>query len=309
MIAKWHRRAALAYGRVSTKQGIEMTAITMMMPFSNVAHLAFDDKLKATQLAGFGELSLMPIEVERILASGLSFADMKAKAADHGVRISRLDPLNTWPRIWRPDNMDEAYIRTVDTAPDVFFRLCEGLGCTHMSLNATFPRHAMPVEEVTRHYGAICKRAREHGLVCDLEFIPLWGVPTLDLAWEIVQGADAQNAGLVFDVWHFVRGGSRIELLREIPGHLIHCVQLNDGPLTLPPGVSIKDDCYNRFFPGEGEFPNVELVQVLAETGGLSQLGPEVFSPMLASLSVADVARESAQSVAAVLKRAGISTN
>lgn len=282
------------------------TAISMMMPFSNVAHLAFDDKLKATQLAGFGELSLMPIEVERILAGGLSFADMKAKAADHDVRITRLDPLNTWPRLWRPDNMDEAYIRTVDTTPDAFFRLADGLGITQMSLNATFPRDAMPIAEVTEHYAAICGKAREHGLVCDLEFIPLWGVPTLDLAWDIVRNADAPNGGLVFDVWHFVRGGSTADLLREIPGHVIHCVQLNDGPLTLPDGVSIKDDCYNRFFPGDGEFPNIELVRILSQTGGLNGVGPEVFSPMLAKMTVEEVARKSAESVAGVLRAAGV---
>jgi sugar phosphate isomerase/epimerase len=282
--------------------------ISTMMPFSNVAHLAFDDKLKATQLAGFAELSLMPIEVERILAGGLSFADMKAKAADHGVRITRLDPLNTWPRLWRPDNMDEAYIRTVDTTPDAFFKLADGLGITQMSLNATFPRGAMPVAEITGHYANICKRARAHGLVCDLEFIPLWGVPTLDLAWEIVRGASAPNGGLVFDVWHFVRGGSKADLLREIPGHLIHCVQLNDGPLVLPEGVSIKDDCYNRFFPGDGEFPNVELVRILTDTGGLNGVGPEVFSPMLAKMSVEAVARKSADSVADVLRAAGVAT-
>lgn len=282
------------------------TAVSYMMPFSNVAHLPFDDKLTATRLAGFGALSLMPLEVERILASGLSFADMKSRAADQGVRIARLDPLNTWPRIWRPDNMDEAYIRTVDTAPDMFFRLSEGLGCTHMSLNATFPLGAMPVEEITEHYAAICRKAREHGLVCDLEFIPLWGVPTLDLAWDIVRDANAPNGGLVFDVWHFVRGGSRGELLRQIPGRLVHCVQLNDGPMTLPPGVSLKEDCYNRFFPGDGEFPNVELVRILAETGGLNQLGPEVFSPALAVMTVEEVARKSAESVAAVLRGASL---
>lgn len=80
-------------------------AISMMMPFSNVAHLAFDDKLKATQLAGFGELSLMPIEVERILAGGLTFADMRAKAADHGVSITNSIPstpghASGGPTIW-----------------------------------------------------------------------------------------------------------------------------------------------------------------------------------------------------------------
>ncbi len=279
---------------------------TFMMPFSNVAHLPFDDKLKATRLAGFAELSLMPLEVERLLAQGMSFSEITTRAADVGVRITRLDPLNTWPRIWRPDNMDEAYIRSVDTAPDAFFRLSDGLGCTHMSLNATFPRNAMPEAEIVEHYAAICERAARHGLVCDLEFIPLWGVPDLATGWRIVHGAGAVNGGLVFDVWHFVRSRSSLDLLRQIPGDRIHCVQLNDGPTELPAGVSIKDDCYNRLFPGDGQFPNVEIIEILAESGGLNQVGPEVFSPMLAGMSAEDVAAKSAASIAGVLRKAGL---
>ena len=282
------------------------TPVTLLMPFSNVAHLPFADKLAATRLGGFGELSLMPLEVERILADGLTFGDMNAMAADEGVRITRLDPLNTWPRIWLPDNMDEAYVKTVDTVADAMFRLTDGLGCTHISLNATFPLHAMPLDEVTEHYAAICKRADDHGLTCDLEFIPLWGVPSLDMAWSIVNGADAPNGGLVFDVWHFVRSGSDIDLLRRIPGDKIHCLQLNDGPLRLPAGVSIKDDCYNRLFPGDGEFPNTDIIQILAASGGLNQVGPEVFSPTLATMSVEEVAKKSSDSVRSTLSAAGV---
>lgn len=283
-----------------------MQPISLMMPFSNVAHLPFPDKLKATRLAGFGELSLMPLEVEGILADGLTFGDIRAMASDHDVRISRLDPLNTWPRIWHPDNMNDAYIKSVDTTADAMFRLTDGLGCTHISLNATFPRHSMSVEEITEHYAAICKRANEHGVMCDLEFIPLWGVPTLDLAWTIIRDAGAPNSGMVFDVWHFVRSGSDIDLLRQIPGDKIHCLQLNDGPLALPNGVSIKEDCYNRFFPGDGEFPNTEIVKILADSGGLRQVGPEVFSPMLAEMSVEDVAKRSSDSVRATLRDANV---
>lgn len=281
--------------------------VTLMMPFSNVAHLPFLDKLAATRLGGFGELSLMPLEVEQILAGGLTFEDMRAMADDQGVTITRLDPLNTWPRIWLPDNMDDAYVETVNTTADAMFRLTDGLSCTHISLNATFPRNSMSVEEITEHYAAICKRAAEHGVICDLEFIPLWGVPSLDLAWAIITGADAPNGGLVFDVWHFVRSGSDIELLRRIPGDKIHCLQLNDGTLRLPEGVSVKDDCYNRLFPGDGEFPNVEIVRILAASGGLNQVGPEVFSPTLATMSVQEVALRSSDTVRSTLQAAGVS--
>lgn len=281
-------------------------AVSYMMPFSNVAHLPLKEKLEATRLAGFPELSLMPVEVEGLLAEGMTFSDIKTRAEDEGVAITRLDPLNTWPRIWRPDNMDEAYIESVGTTPERFFELADGLGCKHASLNSTFPLDSMSLDEITEHYAAICKRAGEHGMNCDLEFIPLWGVPTLQMGWDIVKGAGAPNGGLVFDVWHFVRGHSEMDLLLQIPGDQIHCVQLNDGPLELPPGVTVKDDCYDRHFPGDGEFPNVELVKILAETGGLNQVGPEVFSPILKRMTAQEVARKSAESTRAVLAGAGV---
>ena len=276
------------------------------MPFSNVSHLSFVDKLRATKLAGWNEMSIMPIQVQQIVAEGISIKDMLSMAEDHGVRIARLDPLNTWPRIWVPDNMDDAYIATVDTSTDDFFELTDALGCTHMSLNATFPSDAMPFNEIVEHYAAICDHARAHGLVCDLEPIPLWGVPTLEMGWDIVRQAGASNGGLVFDSWHFVRSKSSLETLKQIPGEQIHCVQLSDGPLQLPAGVTIKENCYDRFFPGDGEFPNVEVVQILAEKGALNEVGPEVFSPMLDSMSVEQVAEKSSQSIGNVLTLAGV---
>lgn len=99
-----------------------------------------------------------------------------------------------------------------------------------------------------------------------------------------------------------MRGKSDLADLRTIPGDKIHCVQLNDGPLVLPDGVTIKDDCYDRKFPGDGQFPNVEIVRILSKTGGLNQVGAEVFSPMLKDMSVKQVGEISRTSVAEVLR-------
>ena len=276
------------------------------MPFSNVSHLHFEEKLRATQLAGWSEMSIMPIQVQQIVARGMSIPTMLLMAADYGVRISRLDPLNTWTRIWLPDNMDDEYVATVDTRADVFFALTDALGCSHMSLNATFPLNAMPFDEIVEHYVAIGERAKEHGLICDLEPIPLWGVPTLAMGWDIVREAGASNGGIVFDTWHFVRSKSSLDTLREIPCDQIHCVQLSDGPVELPAGVTIKENCYDRLFPGDGEFPNAEVVQILAEKGALNELGPEVFSPMLNDMTTEQVAKKSAASIERTLEAAGV---
>ena len=275
------------------------------MPFSNLSHLDFHEKVRATRLSGFEQFSLMPIEVKEIVAQGIPVEDMVRIAADQGLRISRLDPLNTWPRVWRPDNMDEAYVARVSEGVDEFFSIAERLGCSFASLNATFPPGAMPVGEITEHFAAVCRRAREHGMTCDLEPIPLWGVPTLEMGWEIVREAGQPNGGLVFDIWHFIRSGSHLDTLAAIPGSLVHCVQLSDGPRDLPAGVTVKEDCYNRLFPGEGEFPHAEVIGVLDRIGGLNEVGPEVFSPSLATMGAEQVAAKSRASIDHVFALAG----
>jgi sugar phosphate isomerase/epimerase len=277
-----------------------VTANSFIMNFSNVAHLPLAEKFEATRIAGYSALSLMPYELDQMEAAGTPPSEVRARAEDADIHIARLDPLNTWPRIWLPNNMDDAYVATVNTTKERVFALCKAVGATHLSLNATFPLGVMSLDEITEHYANICRDAAEHALICDLEFIPLWGVPTLQMGWDIVRGAGAPNGGLVFDTWHFVRGGSEIALLENIPGDQIHCVQLNDGPLTLPPGVTIKDNCYDRKFPGDGNFPNVAIVEVLSRTGGLNHVGAEVFSPMLSGMSaqqIGDVSRDSVKSV------------
>ncbi|MBN9234031.1 MULTISPECIES: sugar phosphate isomerase/epimerase family protein [Phyllobacteriaceae] len=280
------------------------TVNSYLMPFSNVAHLPLAEKFEATRIAGYDALSLMPYEVDQLEVAGISPKEVRRRADDAGMRILRLDPLNTWSRVWLPDNMDDAYIATVDTRQERVFALCAELGCRSISLNATFPLGSMPMDAIIEDYAKICAASARFDLDCSLEFIPLWGVPTLAMAWQVVEGAGAKNGGLVFDTWHCVRGKSNLADLRKIPGDKIHCVQLNDGPLELPAGVTIKDDCYDRKFPGDGQFPNVEIVRVLTETGGLNQVGAEVFSPMLKAMSAREVGEISRMSVEEVLRLA-----
>jgi sugar phosphate isomerase/epimerase len=268
------------------------------MPFSNVLHLPFPEKVKATHLAGFPELTIQPQEVLKIVAEGLSIADMRAIAADSGVAIKRLDPLCPWVPEWRPTNFGADYAKAHDISPAVFFDICERLGCTYMSLNATFPSTRYTTDQIAEYYAAICKQAAEHGVSCDLECIPMWGVVSMEQGWEILRKSGAKNGGFVFDCTHFVRSKSPMETLRSIPGHYIHCVQVCDGRMPLPAGVTLEMECFERLWPGEGDFPIAEMLDILDGTGGLRQIGPEVFSANLAGMSAEQVAEKSRDSLA-----------
>jgi sugar phosphate isomerase/epimerase len=270
--------------------------LVFAMPFSNVLHLPFADKVKATRLAGLQQMTIQPQEVLKLVAEGLSIADMKSIAADGGIEIGRLDPLCPWVPDWRPTNFGADYARAHDISPKVFFDLCDKLGCRYMSLNATFPASRYTTEQITGFYAEICRQAAEHGVTCDLECIPMWGVVSLEQGWKILKASGAKNGGFVFDCTHFTRSNPSLETLRQIPGKLIHCVQLCDGHIPLRPGVTLELECFERLWPGEGDFAISAILGTLDERGGLMQIGPEVFSASLATKSaeeVADLSRRS----------------
>ena len=272
----------------------------LVMPFANVAHLALPGMLEATRLAGFGGLSLRPHDALVMLDQGMTLADARKMAADSGITIVRLDPLSAWTAMVSSDDTN------LDIAPLRFFQICQELGCSHASLNATFPAGHLPIDRVVEDFTKTCDLAAEFDVTCDLENLPMWGVGTLNDAWNIVKLADRRNGGLVFDILHFIRGGSTLGDLEAVPGERIHTVQLNDGPLELPAGVSLLENCFDRLWPGEGEFPVTAVLRVLARTGGLSQLNPEVFSPANKDLRPPEIASRSRHSLLDALTRADI---
>jgi sugar phosphate isomerase/epimerase len=273
------------------------TDLVFAMPFSNVLHLRFPDKIKATRLAGFQQMAIQPQEVLKLVNEGLAIAEMKAIAADQGVQIGRLDPLCPWVPEWEPHNFGADYAAAHDISPATFFDLCDKLDCRFMSLNATFPSTRYSTEQITEFYAAICRQASEHGVTCDLECIPMWGVITMEQGLEILKDSGARNGGFVFDCTHFVRGGTPIATLKAIPGELIHCVQICDGHIPLRPGVTLEKECFERLWPGEGDFPIASMLGALNQIGGLAQIGPEVFSGDIAHKSAEEVAKLSRESL------------
>lgn len=278
----------------------------LVMPFANVRHLGFRDKVRSTRLAGFGQLSLHPHETRDTIKAGLRPGDMLEIAAESDVAITRLDPLSNWNPRWLPTNMDASYIDGFDIEAAEFFELCEQLGIKYCSLNATFAEDIYAADEVVEHVASTCDLAARHGVTCDLENLPMWGVKTLRQAWSVVSSAGRPNSGIVFDILHYVRSGSTLDMLREIPGDRIHCVQLNDGPLRLPAGVTLEENCFDRGWPGTGEFPLTEVVRTLADMDALRQVSPEVFSPQNAARSAAEIAALSSGSLRAVLDAADV---
>jgi sugar phosphate isomerase/epimerase len=245
-----------------------------------VRALPFKEQLRAAAIAGCEAISVTPSDYAAWLGSAISTRDMKAMAVDAGVRITHLDPFVRWVDQWQPDLSGEDFpMDAIAFDADDFFRMAGALGVESFTAWGGFPPGRYETPQLIDAFGALCRRADQEGLRCDLEFIPVFGIRDVRTAWQIVGGAGAANSGVVLDLWHYMRGGRDDALLRSIPGDKITGVQLCDATLTVPDGMSLAfDGLNNRRVPGDGEFPIDEIVEVLRQTGGLSIVGLEIFS-------------------------------
>lgn len=81
----------------------------------------------------------------------------------------------------------------------------------------------------------------------------------------------------MLDTWHYFRGTTDDELLAAILGDRIGAVQASDAARE-PCGDLVNDCLHHRLPAGDGAFPLDRVLHVLESTGGLHQVGPEIFS-------------------------------
>lgn len=251
-----------------------------------VRALNLADQLRVARDTGFGKISVTPFHLTKWMDEGLKAKDMVSMAADHGVKLSHLDPLTRWAPKWTPDNVADEFLPFLGFETDRFFDIAEQFGCETMSTICSFPAGTVNAAQLTEAFAQICDQAAKRGIDCHLEFIPFWGLFDLNMAWQIVRDADKPGAGIVFDYWHFMRGNGDLDLLSKIPGDKIAAVQLADATLAFPEDRSAVDDCLNHRVPcGDGEFPVTDITRTLSDIGGLRNVGPEIFSSKFDAMS------------------------
>lgn len=95
-------------------------------------------------------------------------------------------------------------------------------------------RGALETLDASQHllatsFVAVCDRAAGIGAQARLEFTPIGVIATLSDGRDIVRTADRSNGGLLFDTWHFFRGGPDFGFLEQIPGERIFSVPVADA--------------------------------------------------------------------------------
>jgi sugar phosphate isomerase/epimerase len=265
--------------------------MTRVMWNGTVRTLPFQQQVEAARIAGCSAIAVTPSDYNKWLGASISTSDLKNMAQDADIKITHLDPFVRWTEDWKPQLQGMSFpTEIVAFDEDDFFRMAAALEVSSFTAWSGFAAERYSLEQIEDAFGKLCTLAAREGLRCDLEFIPVFGVSNLRMAWDILQHVGAPNSGLVFDFWHYMRGGPDEALLRRIPGSRITAVQLCDATAAVPPGMSLAyDGLNNRLAPGEGDFPISRLLSTLREIGGLNNVGLEVFSPRFNQLSAQEI--------------------
>jgi len=139
-------------------------------------------------------------------------------------------------------------------------------------------------------FARLCEAARPFGLRPALEFIPYTQIKTLAHAIDMLQAANATNAGLLLDLLHLSRSGGSPADLANVPRELIALAHVCDAPATIPQTVSglRREAREDRMYPGEGALP---IKAFLAALPAETPVALEAPNPRHAHLSFAERAR------------------
>ncbi len=265
---------------------------------------SYREQLVAAQEGGFTHLPIGGLTV-RQLQRQYSLPAIAAMAKDHGISLGHYDGFTDWAPLRYHGDLAEEAKAVFNFSADECLEICHELGLKSICATGAFQPGQFDVSQLADGFAAFCERAAALGIHVDLEFIPMWGIPSVGLAWDIVRRSSAPNTGVLFDSWHFLRGDADIGKLASLPDHAITCVQLADVDRRRS-ALSLLEECLRfRLPPGQGRGNLAELCQLLKQQNCIRSIGPEIFSDRLDLLSASEAAHEVDAGLRSVLVEAG----
>ncbi len=241
------------------------------------------ERLDAARHLDVQRFSVTPLDLDPEVGARIGPAELGRRIRDAGYDVV-LDPIVGWyGGTPHPGSRFGRY------STDQTLIWAEQLGAVAVNLIGQSV-HDVSMETLVGAFGAVCDRAAGFGAQAHLEFTPITAITDLASGWDIVRHADRTNGGLLFDTWHFFRSVPDLVLLEQIPGDRIFSVQVSDA-LAATGELDIRQDTQRRLLPGHGQLDLNSALQVLARTGGLSWVGPEVIAPEMAAMPPVESAR------------------
>ncbi len=243
----------------------------------------FRDRVEAISRAGFKGMGIWHADLYKTLETR-TLVEMKQILDGNGIVHIEIEFLMDW-------FLDGEKKGQSDLDKAKLLGAAEALGARHVKVGDFF-NQAVEMDKVTESFAALCKDAADVGTRILFEVMPFAMIDNLADSLTMLEGADADNGGLMIDTWHIVKMGTPYVELANIPSRFLLGVELNDGYLETPEGMSLNEETtQHRKFCGEGEFDLPGFMDAIEASGYDGPYGVEVISRANRSLPLDEVVR------------------
>ncbi len=229
----------------------------------------FEERVAAASRAGFAGFGIWHADLEHTLKT-MSLSDMRKILDDHGIVHVELEFLNDW---WFKDGERKS---ECDARKKMLMDAASALSARHIKVGDFF-NTPCPMSQLIDAFGELCAQAASHGTRIQFELMPFANINTLAGALELVSGANANNGGIIIDLWHVVKLGIPYADVARIPARFLGGIELNDG--FLKSSLELHEETINhRQLCGEGEFDVRGFVRTMIAAGYQGPWGIEVLN-------------------------------
>ncbi len=245
-------------------------------------------KLAAAARAGFRTIEIF--ENDLTFFSGKP-REVRAMADDLGLEIVGLQPMRDFegmPEPMRARNFDRAQRK---------FDLMDELGTKMLCICSNVAEESLgDVARSADDLAELADLAAQRGFRIGFEALA-WGRHVHDWmqAWELVKRADRSNLGIVLDSFHIFARKNPIAPIEQIPGDRIALVQVADAPGILMDSMSLSR--HHRCFPGQGDWPITDFLDLCINTGYRGAISLEIFNDQFRGAPAASIARDGMRSL------------
>jgi sugar phosphate isomerase/epimerase len=240
----------------------------------------FKQRVEAAARAGFRGMGIWHTDLDHILERR-SLKEMKEILDDNGMKFVEVEFLTDW-------FMDGELRKQSDVRRRRLLTAAEGLGAAQVKVGDFYQR-SCPMPQLIEAFAGLCADAAEHGtrIVFEPMAVSMINRPSDCLA--MLEGAGADNGGIMFDLWHVANLGISYEEIARWPGQYLFGAEVDDG--TFKPGE--HQPIVNRNFCGEGEFDIKGFVRAVNKAGYFGPWGVEIFSEKLLDRPLEELAGRS----------------
>jgi 4-hydroxyphenylpyruvate dioxygenase len=259
-----------------------------------------DEKLPAIANAGFKGVEIFEND---LLSFNGTPGDIRRAAADLGLEIVTFQPFRDFEGM-PAEKRERNFIRA-----ERKFDLMQELGCELLMVCSNVsPESAGGIDRAAEDFFELGERAARRGMRVGFEALA-WGRHINDYrdAWEVVRRVGHPSVGLVLDSFHILSRKIDLRAITAVPRDRIFLVQLADAPVLEMDYLSWSR--HFRNFPGQGDFPMLDFMAALRQTGYDGLLSLEIFNDQFRAGSARSVAIDGHRSLIYLLDQMHWSTS